>query len=154
MGTEDGTALADFVIFPPRIMATDTNTLRPPWFHRNTMTEFMGLIYGNYDAKEGSKKGGFQPGGASLHPCMTPHGPDTPSYEKAVQDPCTTPTKLDSGLAFMFETSLQLYVTEYGRNWRRRDLEYADCWSGLQDTFTGWRLLEEQRQQQQQQSKN
>ena len=70
-GDEEGTALADFVIFPPRVMATDENTFRPPWFHRNVMTEYMGLIYGEYDAKKSfsgdDKEGGFVPGGASLH---------------------------------------------------------------------------------------
>ena len=140
---EEGTALADFVIFPPRVMATDANTLRPPWFHRNTMTEFMGLVYGQYDAKEGggNQRGGFQPGGASLHPCMTPHGPDAPSYDKAIQDACQEPTKLDAGLAFMFETNLQLYVTEYAQTCQHRDHDYAKCWSALQDTFEGWDLL-------------
>eukprot|EP00980_Cylindrotheca_fusiformis_P028026 scaffold22577_cov122-Cylindrotheca_fusiformis.AAC.5 len=87
VGDENGTAICDFVIFPPRWMSTDANTFRPPWFHRNTMTEFMGLIKGAYDAK-----GGFLPGGASLHSCMTPHGPDCKSYKKGVADPCEQPT--------------------------------------------------------------
>lgn len=151
-----GTALADFVLFGPRIMATDANTLRPPWFHKNTMSEFMGLIYGEYDAKvSGHKKmmktnndnsgtnddntattittttksNGFVPGGASLHNCMTPHGPDAISYYKAVQDPCTAPKKLENGMAFMFETYLTLRVSPialYHVEWR--DYEYNQCW--------------------------
>eukprot|EP00568_Trieres_chinensis_P005033 CAMPEP_0183299088 /NCGR_PEP_ID=MMETSP0160_2-20130417/5908_1 /TAXON_ID=2839 ORGANISM="Odontella Sinensis, Strain Grunow 1884" /NCGR_SAMPLE_ID=MMETSP0160_2 /ASSEMBLY_ACC=CAM_ASM_000250 /LENGTH=355 /DNA_ID=CAMNT_0025461253 /DNA_START=62 /DNA_END=1126 /DNA_ORIENTATION=- len=75
---ETGTALADFVVFPPRVLATDPNTFRPPWFHRNVMSEYMGLIKGVYDAKGGGR-GGFVPGGSSLHNCMTPHGPDAVS---------------------------------------------------------------------------
>jgi homogentisate 1,2-dioxygenase len=136
-GPANGEALADFVIFPHRIMATDSDTFRPPWFHRNTMTEFMGLIQGGYDAKKG-----FEAGGASLHSCMTPHGPDTVSYEKAVADPCDIPTKFDGGLAFMFETTCILELTKYARTCEHRDIEYAQCWSGLKDTFTGWDLLQ------------
>ena len=129
-GTGREEALADFVVFPPRVLATDNNTLRPPWFHRNTMTEFMGLICGQYDAKD---KGGFQPGGASLHPCMTPHGPDVPSYAKAVNDPCETPIKMTGGMAFMFETTLQLRVDYTARSCSQRDSRYTDCWSGFQE---------------------
>jgi homogentisate 1,2-dioxygenase len=136
-GSEPGTALADFVIFPPRIMATDSNTLRPPWFHRNTMTEFMGLISGQYDAKEG-----FQAGGASLHSCMTPHGPDTVSYQKAVADECLEPTKFEGGLAFMFETSLILKVSPEALSDRYLDLDYEQCWQDLSgNLFTGWDQL-------------
>lgn len=132
-----GTALCDFVIFPPRVMATDSNTLRPPWFHRNTMSEYMGLIYGQYDAKQG-----FSPGGASLHNCMVPHGPDNDSYKKAVEDECAAPIYFDAGLAFMFETCLPLRVASQAmtdETWR--DMEYASCWKGLDDQFTGWALL-------------
>lgn len=74
---EPGTAVADFVIFPPRWLVAE-NTFRPPYFHRNCMTEFMGMIWGKYDAKQG-----FCPGGASLHSCMTPHGPDCETFLKA-----------------------------------------------------------------------
>ena len=130
-----GTALADFVIFPPRIMATDENTFRPPWFHRNTMSEFMGLISGSYDAKEG-----FQPGGASLHSCMSPHGPDRESHDKAVRDECTSPAKFEGGLAFMFETSLSLQVAPLNED--EIDTNYMACWQDLADQFTGWDLLE------------
>ena len=59
-------------------------TFRPPWFHRNVMSEYMGLIEGAYDAKEG----GFAPGGGSLHNQMNGHGPDqSASYAKAVAAP-------------------------------------------------------------------
>jgi homogentisate 1,2-dioxygenase len=133
VGNEAGTALADFVIFPPRVLATDDDTLRPPWFHRNTMSEFMGLIWGSYDAKAE-----FQPGGATLHPTMTPHGPDAISYEKAVQADCSKPTKFEGGLAFMFETSHMMKLSPYALNCEHRDLPYAECWIDLHDTFTEW----------------
>lgn len=146
-----GTALVDFVIFPHRYMATDSNTFRPPWFHRNTMSEFMGLISGQYDAKEGGDnngkkgKGGFQPGGASLHNIMTPHGPDSASYRKAIADPCNQPKYYDGGLAFMFESCYLMKVSpnalsDEEEEWLDRD--YAKCWDGLDDTqFTGWDML-------------
>lgn len=135
--TTPGTALADFVIFPPRALATDANTLRPPWFHRNTMSEYMGLIYGQYDAK---KRPGFIPGGGSLHNCMTPHGPDSDSYYSAVADPCETLTVLAGGMAFMFETCLSMRVSPRALSdpqWR--DMKYADCWQELSAfDFAGW----------------
>jgi homogentisate 1,2-dioxygenase len=136
-GDEDGTALADFVIFPPRILATDENTFRPPWFHRNVMTEFMGLINGEYDAKKKSagKSGGFVPGGASLHSIMTPHGPDAGSYYANVKNPCDKPTKLDGGLAFMFESSAMCKVSRYALECEQREVDYASCWDGFRDTF-------------------
>lgn len=143
-----GTALADFVIFPPRIMATDANTFRPPWFHRNTMSEYMGLIYGCYDAKEG-----FVAGGASLHNCMTPHGPDYVTYSKGVADECAEPSRFEGGLAFMFETCLSLKVAPSAlqdETWR--DMKYTACWQPLVDQFTGWDLLAKQHQQAQQQA--
>ena len=107
-----GTAVADFVIFPPRWLVAE-NTFRPPWYHRNTMSEFMGLIMGNYDAK-GAGKGGFQPAGASLHNTMSGHGPDMQTFEKAsTMD--LPPQKVGEGsMAFMFETCLMLGVTEWG----------------------------------------
>lgn len=130
IGDETGTALCDFVIFPPRWMSTDSNTFRPPWFHRNCMTEFMGLIWGGYDAKKG-----FLPGGASLHSCMTPHGPDGASYDKAVADPCDQPTYFSNGLAFMFETTCMLRLTDYALHHKCRDREYGSCWAGLPNRF-------------------
>ncbi|KAJ9630304.1 hypothetical protein H2204_008522 [Knufia peltigerae] len=107
-----GTAVADFVIFPPRWLVAE-KTFRPPWYHRNTMSEFMGLIMGNYDAK-GAGKGGFQPAGASLHNTMSGHGPDMQTFEKAsTMD--LPPTKVGEGsMAFMFESCLMVGVTEWG----------------------------------------
>jgi homogentisate 1,2-dioxygenase len=148
-GTSGGEPLADFVVFPHRILATDDNTLRPPWFHRNTMSEFMGLISGMYDAKTT----GFAPGGASWHPCMTPHGPDAESHDKAVaaDQPTLEPVAYRGGVAFMFETTCMMRVSEYALTHDTRDTHYAkDCWSGLKDAFTGWELLQKQEIEQEQ----
>ncbi len=101
-----GTANCDFAIFPPRWMVAE-HTFRPPWFHRNLMNEFMGLVFGAYDAKAE----GFVPGGASLHNCMAGHGPDAETFERA-SNAELKPQYLDNTLAFMFET--QLSCTAYG----------------------------------------
>ena len=94
-----GTAIADFVIFPPRWLVQE-DTFRPPWYHRNTMSEFMGLISGDYDAKTG---GGFKPAGASLHNVMSAHGPDASTHQ-AASDAELAPRKVGAGsMAFMFE---------------------------------------------------
>lgn len=130
VGDETGTALCDFVIFPPRWMSTDPDTFRPPWFHRNTMTEFMGLIHGGYDAKKA-----FLPGGASLHSCMTPHGPDATSYDKAVADPCEQPTHFSGGLAFMFETSCMLRLTDFALGHESVEKNYGECWKELPNRY-------------------
>ncbi|ERS97114.1 homogentisate 1,2-dioxygenase [Sporothrix schenckii ATCC 58251] len=108
-----GTAVADFVIFPPRWLVGE-NTFRPPWYHRNTMSEYMGLLAGNYDAKKAGT-GGFVPGGGSLHNTMSGHGPDGPSYEAARNEPQPQqPAKVGAGsCAFMFETCLMLGVTSW-----------------------------------------
>lgn len=107
-----GTAVADFVIFPPRWLVGE-DTFRPPWYHRNTMSEFMGLIRGGYDAKKGGK-GGFVPGGASLHNVMSGHGPDMDSYEGA-RNAELKPVKVGEGsCAFMFESCLMVGVTDWG----------------------------------------
>lgn len=107
-----GTAIADFVIFPPRWLVQE-DTFRPPWYHRNTMSEFMGLIGGQYDGKTG---GGFQPAGASLHNVMSAHGPDANTHEKASTAELK-PAKVGEGsMAFMFESCLMVGVTEWGLN--------------------------------------
>lgn len=107
-----GTAVADFVIFPPRWLVAE-ETFRPPWYHRNTMSEFMSLISGTYDAKGGGK-GGFQPAGASLHNTMSGHGPDMQTFEKA-STADLQPSKVGEGsMAFMFESCLMMGVTEWG----------------------------------------
>jgi len=120
-----GTANCDFVIFPPRWMVAE-HTFRPPWFHRNVMSEFMGLVTGAYDAKEG----GFAPGGASLHNCMSGHGPDQASYDKAVAAELK-PHKLTDTLAFMFETRWPIRVTEWAQTTPTMQLDYDDVWTGF-----------------------
>ena len=120
-----GTANVDFVIFPPRWMVAE-DTFRPPWFHRNVMSEFMGLIFGGYDAKEG----GFAPGGASLHNQMNGHGPDRASYEKAVTAPLT-PNKIDETMAFMFESRAVIRPTRWAMDTPTMQLDYDDCWAGF-----------------------
>jgi len=126
-----GTANCDFVIFPPRWMVAE-DTFRPPWYHRNLMSEFMGLVYGQYDAKPE----GFKPGGASLHNCMVPHGPDTEAFEKASTAPLS-PHKLDNTLAFMFESRYRFVPTQYAMTSGTLDTAYAHCWQGLKDQFRG-----------------
>ena len=129
--SEPGTANVDFVIFPPRWMVAE-NTFRPPWFHRNIMSEFMGLITGRYDAKEE----GFQPGGASVHNMMVPHGPDVDAFEKA-SSADLTPTKLDDTMAFMFETRYPQHLTQYAASSAQRQHDYAACWAGFTKKFDG-----------------
>jgi homogentisate 1,2-dioxygenase len=126
---EVGTANIDFVIFPERWMVAE-NTFRPPWYHRNIMSEFMGLIYGVYDAKPE----GFLPGGASLHNMMLPHGPDTPAFEHASNEPMV-PKKLTGTMAFMFETRLAQRVTKFASEDAPIDKSYLDCWGGLKRRF-------------------
>jgi len=124
-----GTANCDFVIFPPRWLVAE-DTFRPPWYHRNLMSEFMGLVYGEYDAKPQ----GFRPGGASLHNCMVPHGPDTEAFEKA-SAAALSPQKLDNTLAFMFESRFRFVPTAYALKGGALDGNYAGCWEGLGDRF-------------------
>jgi homogentisate 1,2-dioxygenase len=124
-----GTANCDFVIFPPRWLVAE-DTFRPPWYHRNVMSEFMGLVFGQYDAKPQ----GFRPGGASLHNCMVPHGPDEEAFEKASKVPLQ-PHKLDNTLAFMFESRWRFQPTPFALQGGAIDGGYAQCWSGLADRF-------------------
>jgi homogentisate 1,2-dioxygenase len=121
-----GTANADFVIFPPRWMVAE-NTFRPPWFHRNVMSEFMGLVHGAYDAKEG---GGFSPGGASLHNQMNGHGPDTAATAKAMEADLK-PHKIDDTLAFMFESRWVLRPTALALSIPQLQNDYDDCWKSF-----------------------
>jgi homogentisate 1,2-dioxygenase len=124
-----GTANCDFVIFPPRWLVME-DTFRPTWYHRNLMSEFMGLVYGEYDAKPG----GFKPGGASLHNAMVPHGPDEEAFEKASHADLK-PQKLDNTLAFMFESRFRFIPTAWALQSPALDADYADCWAGLKDQF-------------------
>jgi homogentisate 1,2-dioxygenase len=128
---EQGTANIDFVIFPPR-WAVAENTFRPPWYHRNIMSEFMGLIHGKYDAKEE----GFVPGGVSLHNMMLAHGPDASGYEKASTVELK-PTKLDHTMAFMFETRFPQLLTRYAAEAETLQPDYIDCWTDLKKRFDG-----------------
>jgi homogentisate 1,2-dioxygenase len=126
-----GTANCDFVIFPPRWLVME-DTFRPPWFHRNAMSEFMGLVVGEYDAKPG----GFTPGGASLHNAGVPHGPDAEAFERA-SHATLAPQKLGATLAFMFESRYRFVATEYALTSPVLDTAYADCWAGLGDLSGG-----------------
>lgn len=128
---EPGTANIDFAIFPARWMVAE-NTFRPPWYHRNIMSEFMGLIYGQYDAKEE----GFVPGGMSLHNMMLPHGPDAEGFLKATAADLT-PQKLENTLAFMFETRLPQQVTAFAANLETLQPNYIECWTDLEKRFDG-----------------
>ena len=124
-----GTANCDFVIFPPRWIVAE-HTFRPPWFHRNLMNEFMGLVFGAYDAKAE----GFVPGGASLHNCMAGHGPDAETFERASTAELK-PQYLDNTLAFMFETQLVVRPTAFAMNTKILQHEYFECWQGLKKRF-------------------
>ncbi|HLY47460.1 MAG TPA: homogentisate 1,2-dioxygenase [Stellaceae bacterium] len=126
-----GTANCDFVIFPPRWLVAE-HTFRPPFFHRNVMSEFMGLVRGAYDAKVA----GFLPGGASLHNSMAAHGPDRATFDKAVtQD--LRPQKIADTLAFMFETRLAVRPTRFALATPAMQSDYDECWAGFAKRFDG-----------------
>jgi homogentisate 1,2-dioxygenase len=124
-----GTANCDFVIFPPRWMVAE-HTFRPPFFHRNYMSEFMGLVRGAYDAKAG----GFVPGGMSLHNCMSAHGPDLMTFDRAVSADLT-PQKIADTLAFMVETRLVLRPTRFALDTPALQRDYDSCWAGFDANF-------------------
>jgi homogentisate 1,2-dioxygenase len=126
-----GTANVDFVIFPERWSVAE-HTFRPPWYHMNIMSEFMGLISGVYDARPE----GFVPGGISLHNCMLPHGPDRTAYDHATKVELK-PAKLTNTLAFMFETRFPQHVTKFAAGIEALQEDYADCWTPLEKKFTG-----------------
>ena len=121
-----GTANVDFVIFPPRWTVAE-HTFRPPYFHRNVMSEFMGLVRGAYDAKQG----GFVPGGASLHNAMSAHGPDRASYDHAVAAKLE-PRHLGDTLAFMFESRYLFEPTAYALASPTLDKDYDAAWAGFE----------------------
>jgi len=121
-----GTANCDFVIFPPRWMVAE-DTFRPPWFHRNIMSEFMGLITGAYDAKAG----GFAPGGASLHTCMNAHGPDKASHAAATAAELK-PHRIENTMAFMFESRWPLRPTQWALSTPLLQSDYDACWNGFE----------------------
>ena len=126
-----GAATVDFAIFPPRWLVGE-DTFRPPWYHRNVMTEFMGLLYGEYDAKAE----GFLPGGASLHNCMTAHGPDAESWRKASHAELK-PQKIDNTMAFMFESRFAMRLTRYAVESSELQHDYFEGWQGLEKHFSG-----------------
>jgi len=120
----------DFVIFPPRWLAAE-NTFRPPWYHRNVASEFMGLVHGVYDAKAE----GFVPGGASLHNCMSGHGPDAETFEKASSADTSKPHKVGDTMAFMFETRTLIRPTRFALETAQLQAHYYECWQGLKKHF-------------------
>ncbi|WED44063.1 homogentisate 1,2-dioxygenase [Legionella cardiaca] len=124
-----GVANLDFVIFPPRWMVAD-HTFRPPYFHSNIMSELMGLITGEYDAK----KEGFLPGGVSIHNCMTAHGPDNDTYRSVINEELK-PTRYQNTLAFMFETKKPWLVSEQALSHSTREKNYSACWQHLPCNF-------------------
>jgi homogentisate 1,2-dioxygenase len=126
-----GVDTIDFVIFPPRWLVAE-GTFRPPWFHRNVASEFMGLITGVYDAKAE----GFSPGGASLHNCMSGHGPDAATFDKASSADTSKPQHITDTMAFMFETRTVIRPTRYALELPQLQRDYAQCWQGLRSNFT------------------
>ena len=126
-----GTANIDFVLFRERWMTME-NTFRPPWYHKNVMSELMGNIYGEYDAKPQ----GFVPCGISLHNMMLPHGPDNEAFEKATFADLR-PEKLDNTMSFMFETRFPQQLTEFAAKEAPLQDTYIDCWDSLKKRFDG-----------------
>ena len=127
----EGTANIDFVLFRERWMVAE-NTFRPPWYHKNVMSELMGNIHGQYDAKPR----GFVPGGMSLHNMMLPHGPDEQAFERASRADLT-PEKLDETMSFMFETRFPQHLTPFAAREAPLQDDYADCWTSLKKRFDG-----------------
>jgi len=125
-----GVGNIDFVIFPPRILAMQ-DTFRPPWYHRNIASEFMGLISGVYDAKPH----GFQPGGASLHNCMSGHGPDKETFDRASTADLSKPDYIKDTMAFMFETRYIIRPTRLAMESPQLQADYHECWQGLEKNF-------------------
>jgi homogentisate 1,2-dioxygenase len=125
-----GVGNVDFVIFPPRWLVMQ-NTFRPPWFHRNVASEFMGLIHGAYDAKAD----GFSPGGASLHNCMSGHGVDAQTFERASSEGSNEPQLVGDTMAFMFETRTVISPTQRALQSPQLQKDYYLCWNGLQKHF-------------------
>src|SRR5688572_22493091 len=126
-----GVGNMDFVIFPPRWLVAQ-DTFRPPWFHRNIASEFMGLIHGVYDAKAE----GFAPGGCSLHNCMTGHGPDAATFEKASNADLSKPDVIRDTMAFMFEARQVIRPTAQALDATHRQRNYQQCWAGLKKHFS------------------
>lgn len=126
-----GTANIDFVLFRDR-WAVAEDTFRPPWYHKNVMSELMGNIYGQYDAKPG----GFSPGAISLHNAMLPHGPDRQAFEGA-SSAQLQPSRLSNTMSFMFESRFAQHLTEFAANEAPLQDNYIDCWADLEKRFDG-----------------
>ena len=127
----EGTANIDFVLFRDRWLVTE-DTFRPPWYHKNIMSELMGNIFGQYDAKPT----GFVPGGMSLHNMMLPHGPDKDAFENA-SDAELLPEKLSNTMSFMFETRFPQHLTKFAAEEAPLQDNYIDCWSDIEKKFDG-----------------
>lgn len=127
----EGTANVDLILFRERWSVAE-HTFRPPWYHKNIMSELMGNIYGVYDAKPE----GFVPGGMSLHNMMLPHGPDREAFEAATNAELK-PAKLDNTMSFMFETRFPQHLTEFAANEAPLQDNYVDCWKTLGKKFNG-----------------
>ena len=126
----EGTANIDFVLFRDRWSVAE-NTFRPPWYHKNIMSELMGNIHGVYDAKPE----GFAPGGMSLHNMMLPHGPDMDAFEKATNSKLG-PQKMENTMSFMFETRFPQHLTSYAAKDAPLQDDYVECWSSLKKNFS------------------
>ena len=127
----EGTANVDFVLFRDRWSVAE-NTFRPPWYHKNVMSELMGNIHGQYDAKPE----GFIPGGMSLHNMMLPHGPDKAAFE-AASNAKLEPQKLENSMSFMFETRFPQHLTKFAASEAPLQDDYIDCWIDLEKKFDG-----------------
>ena len=127
----EGTANVDFVLFRDRWSVAE-NTFRPPWYHKNVMSELMGNIHGQYDAKPE----GFIPGGMSLHNMMLPHGPDKAAFE-AASNAKLEPQKLENTMSFMFETRFPQHLTKFAASEAPLQDDYIDCWVDLEKKFDG-----------------
>jgi homogentisate 1,2-dioxygenase len=126
---QPGVANCDFVIFPPRWQVAE-HTFRPPWFHRNVMSELMGLVHGAYE----SKAEGFLPGGVSIHNSLQPHGPDLPTFEKASAAELK-PHRIENSLAFMWESRYVFRPTRFALGSPQLQKNYDAVWSGFKKHF-------------------
>ena len=127
----EGTANIDFVLFRERWLVAE-NTFRPPWYHKNVMSELMGNIIGTYDAKPD----GFMPGATSLHNMMIPHGPDQAAFDNASNEEMK-PNFLDNTMSFMVESRFPQHLTEFAATEAPLQDDYADCWTSLEKKFDG-----------------
>ena len=127
----EGTANVDLILFKERWSVAE-HTFRPPWYHKNIMSEFMGNIYGVYDAKPE----GFVPGGISLHNMMLPHGPDRDAYETARNEPME-PARIRNTMSFMFESRFPQHLTRFAAQEAPMQEQYIDVWAPLEKKFDG-----------------